>query len=148
MNENTKVQIVSLRIVRESEVEYEATQLNSSRVVAKFMQKLIGDKCKECLAVVAVDTQGIAVAIEIVAIGSNRQTPISLADVVRLPLLSNAVAVFIAHNHPSGCLTPSDNDKKFHKAVRQALNMFDITLVDNLIVSDNDYYSFVEMSDM
>ena len=57
-------------------------------------------------------------------------------------LLSNAQAIVIAHNHPSGSLIPSNSDLDITSRIKTACNYFEITLLDHLIIADNQYYSF------
>jgi len=55
---------------------------------------------------------------------------------------NHATGVIIAHNHPAGTLKPSEDDCTITKAIKDALKTVDITLLDHIIVRDNDYYSF------
>ena len=63
-------------------------------------------------------------------------------DIARHCLLTNATGVIIAHNHPSGNLSPSEPDIKITKQVKESLKLLDITLIDHLIITRNGYYSF------
>ncbi|MDR2125848.1 MAG: DNA repair protein RadC [Prevotellaceae bacterium] len=56
-------------------------------------------------------------------------------------LASSVVAV---HNHPSQNVEPSEEDKKLTVAVKSALNLFRINLIDHLIISDSNYFSFAD----
>lgn len=55
-----------------------------------------------------------------------------------------AKGVVLVHNHPSGILTPSDHDLKLTKTINQALNLFDITLLDHIILTQSEYYSLAD----
>ncbi|PZX18084.1 DNA repair protein RadC [Breznakibacter xylanolyticus] len=57
---------------------------------------------------------------------------------------SNAKQVILAHNHPSGNNTPSPDDIISTKEVRKALNLFNISLNDHLIITKTDYYSMAD----
>ena len=57
-------------------------------------------------------------------------------------LLSNAQAIIIAHNHPSGSATPSNSDLDITSRIKTACSYFEISLLDHLIIADNQYYSF------
>jgi DNA repair protein RadC len=48
------------------------------------------------------------------------------------------------HNHPSGQLRPSEPDKKITKKLKRAANLFDIKLLDHMIVTSERYYSFAD----
>lgn len=58
-------------------------------------------------------------------------------------LKSLSVGIILTHNHPSGKLQPSENDKKITTKIKKASGLFDIKLLDHLILApDGDYYSF------
>lgn len=59
-------------------------------------------------------------------------------------LLSNARAIVIAHNHPSGNRRPSVEDDKLTQKVKDACNFFNIKLLDHVIIADGDYYSYCD----
>lgn len=67
---------------------------------------------------------------------------------VRLILFSvikaNACAFIISHNHPSGNLIPSEQDKRLTQKVRTAAESMDINLLDHIIVTTEGYYSFAD----
>jgi DNA repair protein RadC len=53
-------------------------------------------------------------------------------------------AVIIVHNHPSGNLQPSEQDKQITKKIKQALEIFDVSLLDHLILTEDDHISFAD----
>jgi len=55
-----------------------------------------------------------------------------------------ACGIILCHNHPSGNLTPSDEDKTLTKKLKQAGQLLDINTLDHLIISDAGYYSFAD----
>lgn len=57
-------------------------------------------------------------------------------------LKANASNIIIAHNHPSGNLIPSESDKRLTKKLKKAGKFLDILLLDHLIISKNDFFSF------
>ncbi len=60
-------------------------------------------------------------------------------------LKSLSVGIILTHNHPSGKLVPSDADQKLTNKIKKASELFDIKLLDHLIlVPDGDYYSFAD----
>lgn len=73
-----------------------------------------------------------------------------LATVVDLRMLFmtalNALStqIIIAHNHPSGNLNPSTADKQLTQKIKQAGDFLDIKLLDHIIISDGEHYSFLE----
>ncbi len=65
-------------------------------------------------------------------------------EVAKEALLNNAAAIIITHNHPSGLSTPSLADKQITSRLIEALRLFDIRVLDHIIVSQLDMVSFAE----
>lgn len=59
-------------------------------------------------------------------------------------LLTNSVALILAHNHPSGNLKPSPEDIRLTKQVRDAAQLMRIKVLDHIILTDAEYYSFAD----
>ena len=55
-----------------------------------------------------------------------------------------ASGIILAHNHPSGNLSPSDADLKITKKIKEAAQMLDLSLLDHLILSDQGYLSMAD----
>ena len=64
--------------------------------------------------------------------------------IMQAALLTNSVALILAHNHPSGNLKPSRQDMEITKQVREASNFMRIKILDHIILSDTEYYSFAD----
>ena len=52
--------------------------------------------------------------------------------------------MIVAHNHPSGNLHPSQEDFNLTKRIKEAAKFMDITVIDHLILTDENYYSFAD----
>ena len=64
--------------------------------------------------------------------------------IVETALKNKASSVILAHNHPDGDVTPSRDDRETTKRIRDALKLVDIPLVDHIIVSGDEYFSFCD----
>jgi DNA repair protein RadC len=64
--------------------------------------------------------------------------------VFSIALKSKASAMILAHNHPSGNAEPSDNDKALTKRLKDGGSLLDIKILDHVIVTPHDYYSFAD----
>lgn len=62
--------------------------------------------------------------------------------ILAVALKCNATGIVIVHNHPSGNLKPSEQDKNITDKLRKACEILDIVLLDHLIISKSSYYSF------
>lgn len=74
------------------------------------------------------------VAVQIVAIGGVASCHVSIAEILKLALLSNSPGILLLHNHPSGNVSPSVEDRNLTEKVQEAGQLLDIELVDHIIV--------------
>jgi len=71
----------------------------------------------------------------------------TIADVrliLSVALKTLATGLILAHNHPSGNLTPSDSDINLTKKIKQSAKLMDIELLDHIIISNEGYFSFID----
>lgn len=73
--------------------------------------------------------------------GGLNQTSVDVRLVMREALLAKAAAIIAFHNHPSGRLVPSPQDVTLTRKIREAADLFNIRLLDHIIVNDHDYHS-------
>lgn len=102
---------------------------------------------KEILTIALLDKINKCLGIAFIGEGSTTQTVIDCQYIGRLALLTNAQSVILCHNHPSGNLKPSSHDIKATKELNIALDLFKITVLDHLIISEGGYYSLADNSD-
>ena len=77
--------------------------------------------------------------------GGRTATVVDVRILCKKAILAEASSVVLVHNHPSGSLRPSNDDDNLTRAVKNALSVLDIRLLDHVIVTDNGYYSYCEM---
>lgn len=78
--------------------------------------------------------------------GTINSTPVDIEIIAAVALKTLSKAVIVSHNHPSGNLQPSAPDKSITKEIRAALKLFNITLLDHIIITLHDFYSFADHS--
>ena len=76
--------------------------------------------------------------------GGITETSVDVRVILQAALLTNSVALILAHNHPSGNLKPSRQDMEITKQVKDAARLMRITVIDHLILTDAGYYSFAD----
>jgi DNA repair protein RadC len=76
--------------------------------------------------------------------GGAKSTTLDINTLCSLALVCHAQEVIVAHNHPSGQLKPSRADINITFKIKEALKMFDIDLVDHLIITEAGYYSLAD----
>lgn len=80
-----------------------------------------------------------------VSTGGITGTLVDLRILFAVILKSLTTAVILAHNHPSGTLTPSEPDKRLTQKIKKAGELFDIKVLDHLIlIPDGNYFSFAD----
>ena len=75
--------------------------------------------------------------------GSINYASVPVRRVVEMALEAGATSVVLAHNHPSGIAIPSADDVQTTRRLARALASVEITLVDHIVVADDDYVSMV-----
>jgi DNA repair protein RadC len=90
------------------------------------------------------DAQNRVIATEELFRGTLTQTSVYPREVVKRALHHNAGGVILAHNHPSGVAEPSHADETLTQALRQALALVDIRVLDHFIVAGSAVLSFAE----
>jgi len=76
--------------------------------------------------------------------GGITQTAVDIRMLLKAALLADATSLIACHNHPSGSLTPSADDSHLTNRIRLAAETMNIKLIDHVIITDGDYYSFAE----
>ena len=136
-----KLDLVHLKIVRESVVEY-STALSSPDTVYELLKGLIGDSDREEGVVICVDAKNRPTSIQRVSCGSLSSSIMHPREVFKTACLSNASSIIVAHNHPSGDTNPSQEDVDITARLIEAGQILGIRVQDHLICSDTHFYSF------
>jgi len=118
--------------------------LNSPHAVRDYLQLLLGGRQQEVFLVLFLDTQHRVIASEELFQGTIGQTSVYPREVVKRALAHNAAAVILAHNHPSGVAEPSQSDRMLTDALKQALSLVDVRVLDHFIVAVGQTLSFAE----
>lgn len=112
-----------------------------------FMLNLAGLE-KEVFKVAYLNNKHQLIETETVAIGTVDTATVSIREIAKLALQYNACAVVLGHNHPAGIPTPSNSDKNFTEKVIIALELFDVRVLDHLVVADDTYHSMRQEQDV
>lgn len=118
--------------------------LNSPRAVRDYLQLLLAGRQQEIFLVLFLDTQHRVIAAEELFHGTLSQTSVYPREVVKRSLAHNAAAVILAHNHPSGVAEPSQADRHLTDALKQALSLVDVRVLDHFVVAAGQVLSFAE----
>jgi DNA repair protein RadC len=136
MKQNMKltVNIEQLAIHHTSDI-YQIMQL-----VLKREKKL--NTAKEHFWVIALNNAKKILSIELVSFGSTSNTIVRPMEILSIPLQKRATGVILVHNHPSGRLEPSEEDKELTDCLIQACRLMNTPVLDHVIITENSFYSF------
>ena len=118
--------------------------LSSPQAVKQYLQLLLAPKPYESFAVLFLDVKNRLIACEELFRGTLTHTSVYPREIVKASLAHNAAGVILAHNHPSGTTDPSAADKSLTQALKQALALVDVRVLDHFVVAAREIYSFLE----
>ena len=143
-----KLDQVAIRMVKEPPL-YSTDPMDSPEAAARLLSDFLRDYDREVFCVVALDARLRPININIASMGTLNASLVHPREVFKAAILSNASSLLLAHNHPSGDLTPSREDIQTTDQLVQLGDLLQIPVHDHIIVGDrNAYYSFKEQSMM
>ena len=99
---------------------------------------------KERMWVILLNRGLMVLGVAKISEGSDIATVISNKEILQLAILSHATGVMLVHNHPSGRCEPSSADKNITKRLKEALDLFDIQLMDHVIIGSENHFSMAD----
>ena len=117
------------------------TRISSPEEVAEILVPKLRDEPQEKFISVLLNTKYEIISVQEITKGTLDRSLVHPREVFRTAIKKNSKAVVIAHNHPSGDVTPSQEDIKLTRRLQDAGDIVGIELVDHLIIGDNNYKS-------
>ena len=118
--------------------------LESPDTVRDYLKLLLHDREREVFVAVFLDAQHHVIAADELFRGTLNQTSVYPREVVKAALKRNAAAVIFAHNHPSGVAEPSRSDELLTQALKDALALIEVKVLDHFVVAGPASVSFAE----
>lgn len=142
--------IMVFKIIRESALRMSWQKLMGSDLpvigswddMIDYCRASIGYKDREEFHIIFMNSKNMVIDKEIQQRGTIDCVAIHPGEVVKSAVLKGAKSVILLHNHPSGDVTPSKADILVTKKINEGLSAVDIKLIDHLIISKSDIYSF------
>lgn len=129
---------------RQATVPLEKHIIGKSGDIARYLQTKLKDHRHEVFAVLFLNRANKINHFEIISEGGITGTVADPRIILRKALEEDAVNIILCHNHPSGSLKPSRADEELTKKIKEAAGLFDIAVIDHIIVSEDGYYSFAD----
>ena len=128
----------------EEDIHIHPISFNSPNVVKDYLRLVLGGRQQEVFMVLFLDAQHRLIASEEMFHGTLTQTSVYPREVVKRALIHNAAAVMLSHNHPSGMSEPSNSDRMLTDALKQALGLVDVRVLDHIVIGEQEALSFAE----
>ena len=139
-NQNYKGIRCRVCLIREN-TGNEIIKINKESDVYELVKDELAGSDREMFLSIMLTVKNDLIGVETVSIGSITASTVTPRDVFKSAILANAVAIIVCHNHPSGELTPSNEDIELTKQLIVAGELLGIKVLDHLIVSNQGYKS-------
>lgn len=128
---------------RQSET-HDKPKITSSNVAYQILQRHLSDLPHEEFWILLLNRANQVIREEHLSKGGISGTVVDIRLICKSAIEHNASGLVIGHNHPSGQIAPSEQDKQITRKLKEALKTFDIILLDHLIIGDQKYFSFAD----
>lgn len=138
-----EVRVVNIRMVREPSL-YSEDRITCPEDAVKTIAKDLATYDREVFAVLNLKTNGQPINLNICSMGTLDASIVSPREVFKSCILSNSAAFIAIHNHPSGSLTPSQEDKDVTKRLLSCSELLGVKMLDHIIIGGENgrTYSF------
>ena len=138
--------LAAIEISKRFITEMPSSKINiySSKEAAAIMNPILQNLDHEECWVIYLSTANTIISKERISIGGIKSTVIDVKIIIKKAIEKLASGLILVHNHPSGNRKPSESDIKQTEILRNAANLFDIILIDHIIITKGKHYSFCD----
>lgn len=122
--------------------------MNNAKVIFDYYKNILYDKKQEHFYAVYLDSKKRIIEDRLLFIGTINQSLVHPRNIFKEACLLDASSIVCVHNHPSGIVLPSKEDRSMTELLIDIGNMMGISVVDHIIVGNNNYYSFFENNEI
>ena len=135
-------------LVKEKAINYPSESINSPQAVTNMLNTVfhLNKQAEEHVYMIAVNVKNKILGVFEISHGSVDQSICEPREIFIRALLCGASGIILAHNHPSGDTTPSNEDAKIYQRIKESGKLIGINLLDSIIVGDT-YFSFKEQEE-
>lgn len=142
--ESTTVSYVREVIAKYIGVRRVSVKISGPQDVHQFALKVVKDNSREHFLAFYLDAAHQVISYATITTGTANSTQVHPREVFQYAILSGAVAVTVAHNHPSGSVTPSEADRTLTRQLADAGKLMAIPVLDHVVFCEDVFYSFAE----
>lgn len=139
------VPLYTCELVRDANIKADTRIADCARAVAPILRAVIGDSDREHFVVAALDARRRVIGVSTVSIGTLSFSLVHPREVFKPAILLNAAAIVVCHNHPSGDVNPSAEDRDVTRRLVRAGELLGIPVADHIVLGEGDtFFSFRE----
>lgn len=116
--------------------------ISNWQALIEYLRCSIGKSSTEKVRILYLNTKHIVISDELQEVGTVNQTPLYVREVIKRSLALGATSLILSHNHPSGDPSPSKADIDVTIQIMEACKSIEITLIDHIITTNDDNFSF------
>jgi DNA repair protein RadC len=144
MNKVAEIELTYKTKVKASEREQIQGSKDCSAIFKSIEAYEKNMELKEVFYTMYLNRQNKVLAVMKISEGGVTSTVVEVKHVIKPAIDLNATSIILCHNHPSGNLTPSESDKVLTNTIKQAAKLFDIVLLNHIIITEESHYSFAD----
>jgi DNA repair protein RadC len=126
--------VITIQMIRERELLYNGARLTNAEQAAEAFCALIGNPDREYFVCMLLDGKNRISGIHTVSQGSLNQSIVHPRETFKAAILANSAGIIVAHNHPTGDLTPSREDLEITRRLKEAGELLGIRVLDHVII--------------
>ena len=136
--------------LKSNQTDFPKEKVTSSREGANFIRQFYSDDIEiyESMFLLLLNRANTTIGYAKLSQGGITGTVCDVKIVAKYCIDSLASSAIVAHNHPSGNLKPSEADKKITAQLKNALKLIDCNLLDHVILTATDFYSFADNGEL
>lgn len=129
-----------------TKTDIQKTKVTTSESASNVIRKFYFDDINiyESFFILLLNSQNNTTGFAKISQGGTAGTVVDIKIIAKYAVDSLSPNVIICHNHPSGNKQPSDADLNITRRIKDALLLLDIKLIDHIIITENDFYSFAD----
>jgi len=121
-----------------------SSKISCAKEIASIFIPEMGSLESENFKVVFLDSKNRIISSKTIFVGTLNESLIHPREIFKNAILENSANIILMHNHPSGELTPSQEDLKTTKELVRCGEILGINVLDHIIIAENNFFSFLE----
>lgn len=137
-------------ICKEVDTPYKRIKITDAKDVADYVRPFISETLMayETFMVIGLNRKNNTIGWGIVSQGGISSVLVDMKILLKMALDMCASCIIIVHNHPSGTASPSGEDRALTRRVAAAVELLDMKLIDHVIITKDEHYSFADKGEL